>query len=258
MLLDLPAEARHSDHLLVAEDRLECLLLGEGACLRAAVGRVLDHELLVVDLATADRERGLLDDVAIGRDRARYDGLAESEGALDHELVALPRGGIDGEHHAGPGRRELELHDHGDVHLGLSEPIDAAVVDRACAEQRAPAAAHGVDYGVGAANVEEGLVHAREGGLGGVLAGSRGADRHRRVAVLAGESLVAFANRLLKLRRHGRPIEQLTCRRACCLQRRRVLDIERIQELGDALAQARLGAVGRIGRGADDEAVWHR
>ena len=59
--------------------------------------------------------------VAVGRDRAGDDRLAEAEGALDHELVALAGGGVDGEHHARAGRGDLALHDDRDVHVGLAE-----------------------------------------------------------------------------------------------------------------------------------------
>ena len=91
VLLDAPAELGDGDDLLVGEHRPQRLLLGEGALTGAAVGGVLDDQLLAVDLTAADRERRLLHHVAVRRDRAGDDGLAETEGALDHELVALRR-----------------------------------------------------------------------------------------------------------------------------------------------------------------------
>ena len=77
---------------------------------------------------------------------------------------------------------DLALDDDRDVHVGLAEAALGAVEDRAGAEQRRPAAAHRVDHRVGAADVEEGLVHARERRRLGVLGGRRRAHRDRRIA----------------------------------------------------------------------------
>ena len=63
------------------------------------------------------------------------------------------------------------MDDDGDVHVGLPEALLGPVEDGAGAEQRGPAAAYGVDDLVGAADVEEGLVHSGEGRRLGVLSG---------------------------------------------------------------------------------------
>ena len=103
MLLDAPAELGHRHDLRVCEDRPQRFLLGERALLGAAVGGVLDDQLLVVDLATAYGECGLLHHVAVRGDGSRDHGLAQAKGSLDDELTALAGGRVDGEHHAGPG-----------------------------------------------------------------------------------------------------------------------------------------------------------
>ena len=70
VLLDAPAELGDRDDLLITEHRAQRLLLRERALARAAIGAVLDDQVLVVNLAAADRQRGLFHDVAVGRDRA--------------------------------------------------------------------------------------------------------------------------------------------------------------------------------------------
>ena len=261
VLLDAPAELGDRDDLVVAEHRPQRLLLGEGALNGAAVGGVLDHEILVVDLAAADRERGLLDDVAVGRDRARDDRLAEAEGALDDELVALPGGRVDREHHAGARGVHLALHDDGDVHVGLPEAVDAPVVDRARAEQRAPAAAHGVDDRVGAADVEERLVHAGKGGDVGVLGRCRRAhgDGQDRIFTRPAGQLAVLRADLVRQRLGQRGlVEQLARGHGGGLQRDGVLHVHGVQQLRQALAQPRLHEERRVCGGADDEALGHR
>ena len=108
---------------------------------------------------------------------------------------ARPVEGSIGEHDAGARRAHLALDDDGDVHVGLREAALGAVEDGARAEQRGPAAPDGVHDGVGAADVEEGLVHARERRGLGVLRGGRGAHRDGLVDVAAGQGTVGRDDR---------------------------------------------------------------
>ena len=175
-----------------------------------------------------------------------------------------PGGGVDGEHHAGTGRLELALHDDRNVHVRLCEVVDAPVVDSARAEQRAPAATHGVDHRVGSADVQEGLVHAREGARGGVLRSRRGAHGHgdgipaRPVPTgLARQALVGRADLRSQRLGHGRLVEQRAGGDARRLQCGGVLHVHRVQQLGQLRTQPGLGAVRGVCRGADHKSIWH-
>ena len=126
-----------------------------------------------------------------------------------------PERRVDREHHAGARGLDLALDDHGDVHVGLREAALGAVEDGAGAEQRRPAAAHGVDDRVGAADVQEGLVHAGERRRLGVLAGRRRAHGDRGV-LAAGRARVGLRRwRRAASRAPARP------RRACARSSRR-------------------------------------
>ena len=115
-----------------------------------------------MDLARQHSQRRLVDDVAVGRNTSADDRLAEAERALDGDAITRSRSRIDGEHNACTVDVDLPLDDDCDVHVGLRKTLLCAIENRPCAEQRPPAASHGVDDGIGAACVQERLVHARE------------------------------------------------------------------------------------------------
>ena len=90
MLFDPHAELGDFAHLLVAEDRAPAFGLGELAHLGAALWQRDDRELLAPHFAAVDLQAVLEDEVAVGRDRAGDDRLAEAEGALDHQRSRSP------------------------------------------------------------------------------------------------------------------------------------------------------------------------
>ena len=129
-----------------------------------------------MDLARANGQRLLVDDVPVGRHPSAHDGLAEPERALDHDVIRCARRRVDREHHACAIDVELALYDDCDVHVRLSEPALCPVEDRARAEQGRPAATHRLDDGVGATDVQVGLVHSGE--RGGLCVLGRGRRTH--------------------------------------------------------------------------------
>ena len=250
---DLDTELGELPHLGVIENGLLGLVRIELASPRAtALGR-LDGQLLAAHFPFLDAEALLADDVAVGRDRAGDDGLAESEGALDDEPVGCPGGGVDGEHHPGASRRDLALHDQCDVHVGLAEAPLGPVVHGAGAEQRRPAAAHRAQQLVRTADVQQGLVHAGEGGGLGVLGGGRGAHRHRRLRIVGGKPAIGIENRPGEPLGHRLGLDLRAHLFGGALQRGGVLDVDPGEAIFDPPPQACLVAERRVGGSADDE-----
>ena len=201
----------------------------------------------------------LVDHVAVRRDAAGDDRLAEPEGALDHEAVALARGRVDREHHARARASHLALDDHGDVHVGLAKTALGPVEDRAGTEQRRPAAAHRVDDGVVTADVEEGLVHTREGGRLGVLGGRRRAHRDRWLAPCRPSELVV-GGAIACATGPGIGSASTIVRRSAAAARERfaVVDVDLVEPLLYPPAQP-AGVAERSVRGrSDHEAAGHR
>jgi hypothetical protein len=253
VLLDAHPQLGDGHDLTLIERRARPLLTGQLPRAGPALLVELDRELLVVDVAAPHvQRRGLLDEEAVGRDRTGDDRLAEPEGALDDELPVVARGGVGGEHDTGAGRRDLLLHDDGDVHLGLREPLRAAVVDGARAEQGAPAPAHRVEHGVRPDDVQERLVHAGERGGGRVLGGGGGAHGDRRARDARLRARLADLTR--EPFRHGGVVEEDASRGGGLLERRRVLDVDPVEQRGQLRPQAGLLAEGGVGGGADHEA----
>ena len=209
-------------------------------------------------LAAADRQRGLVDDVAVGRDRARDDRLAETERALDHQLVAIARGGVDREHHARTRRGDLALHDDRNIHRRLAEAVHAPVVDRARAEQRAPAAADRVDRrhlrrecsGTSRSCPRTRRRRCpRRWRMSARPPGWRRAPASRPARTRSGSPRQRLGNRRL--------VEQLPSGSARRLQRGGVLDVDAVQQLGQARAQTRLLTERRVSGRADHKALGH-
>ena len=124
-------------------------------------------------------EQRLEDLVFVGIDRALHDVLAEAPGGVDQHDLGEAGLGVDREHDAGAAqvgahhlaarRRERDLH--------VVEALGLAVADGAVGEQRGVAAPAGVEQGLFAADVEEGLLLAGEARVRQVFGG--GAAAHR-------------------------------------------------------------------------------
>ena len=93
------ADACHRDDFLVAEDPAAALGRIELHPLVLAVGPTHDLEMLRADPGVQETGPVLRHHVGIGLDLTAHDHLALAEGGLDHDVVRLPRRGIDGEHH---------------------------------------------------------------------------------------------------------------------------------------------------------------
>ena len=255
--LDPPPELGDRADLVIGQHRARGLHVVERALHGAAVLVRIDRELFAAHLARDDRQQRLVDDVAVGRHAPRDDRLAEPEGAFDHQMVGIAGGGVDREHHAGPRRRHLTLHDHRDVHVCLTEAALGAIEDGARAEQRRPAATHGCDDLVRPADVEEGLVHAREGRGRGVLARRRRAhgDRDR---LPTGELREGGADSRLQPGWHRLALDHRARVDGRRLQGRGIVDVDAGEPLGEPCAQASVVAeLGVRGR-PDHEPGRHR
>jgi hypothetical protein len=91
-------------------------------------------------------------------------------------VVPTAAHGVGGEdHRGGVGHHEL-LDQDGDAHALRRESLSAAVLDRVRGDEGRPAAAHGIEQRVEAADVEEGLVLASEGRVPSVLVDRGGPD----------------------------------------------------------------------------------
>ena len=106
---------------------------------------------------------------------------------------------------------------------------------------------------VGAADVEEGLVHPRERGRRGVLGGGGRPDRNRHVGAPLG-LLVGPADRPDQPLRHRLGLDHLADLPAGHVERGGVVDVDAGEALLDAPAEAVLVAEGGVGRRTDDEA----
>ncbi len=224
VLLDRAADFGEPLYLTVAQHAMGAFVGIELAGHGAAVRKLLDREFLDRDVPATQLERLLVDYISVGRDAAADDRLTEAERALDHERVGRSARWVDREHHSGSGRTDLALDDHGDVHLGLRQPLVGAVVDRPGAEERAPAALDGHDDRIGAARVQVGLVHAGERGGLGVLCGRGGAHSDGRIGIAARRArrrpigsphrcLPAAARQQSEPGRHARPVRARPDRR---------------------------------------------
>ena len=94
------ADPCHLDDLLVAEDAAATLDRVELHPLVLAVGPAHDLEGLCADPGVEETGPVLRHHVGVGLDLAAHDHLALAVGGLDHDVVGLPRRGIDGEHDA--------------------------------------------------------------------------------------------------------------------------------------------------------------
>ena len=178
--LDSLADAGQLEHLRVAQllpPAVRLAQLPPDVCLAAArsaacsVGVAHQHPILDECLPLQNRFFGLPYLIVIGADQARDDGLAQSEGGLDHDPLGVVGDRVDREHHAGRLRLHHPLHGHGEVDLRVAPAGVLAVEDRAGLEERGPAALHGVDDFRRALDVEVGGLLPGERGFGEVFGG---------------------------------------------------------------------------------------
>ena len=117
MVLDGQTEPGDLDHLLVAEHPAAALGRVEFDPLVLAVGPAHDLEGLRADPGVEETGPVFRDDVGVGLDHAADHHLALTEGGLDHDVVGLPRRGVDREHDTGALGGDHLLDHHGDGRL---------------------------------------------------------------------------------------------------------------------------------------------
>ena len=135
---------------------------------------------------------------------------------------------------------DLALDDDRDVHARAWEAALGAVEHRAAAEQRRPAAADGVDDRVGAARRSGRSRSCRRrtpSSVSSAVAEERTATGA--VAVAARQRLVGGDDRGAQPRRHRAPLDELARGTGTGLERRRVVDVDAVEQLRDPLAQRR-------------------
>ena len=165
----------------------------------AAAGHRPDGGALVAHRHLDRCAGGGVEDEAVRVDRSGHDGLAQPGTGVDDQLPPVAGDGIGGEHHPGHVRVDHALHDHRQGDLGVVDALGGAVADGPLGPQRGPAAPGGVQHGVGAHDVEVGVLLTREAGPGQVLGGGRGTDRHRYVVA---ERAVARGDGVGQIVRH--------------------------------------------------------
>ena len=100
-----------------------------------AVDRANQHAVLEEDLALGNARRRLVDLEVVGRHESADDRLAETEGRLDHNGVAVVGDRVNGEHHPGRLRLNHLLHGNGEIDVKVSPTRLFAVEDGARFEQ---------------------------------------------------------------------------------------------------------------------------
>ena len=165
---------------------------------------------------------------------------------VDDQLPPVAGDGVGGEHHPGHVRVDHPLHDDRQRDLGVVDALGGAVADRPLGPQRGPAAAGGVEHGVGADDVEVGVLLTGEAGPGQVLGGGRGADRHRYVVA---ERAVARRDGSARSSGTGAAEDDLTKLPAAA-------EVVPAVRAGDRVGEA-VTDDPPVGRGGDAEAGWH-
>jgi len=183
-LLDGPAEGREPLELLLGEAGLPDLGGGQGADPRAALRMLLDQGLL--DGHAALQQPALAAEQEGVRRAPADDRLAQPPGRGDQHLLGIAGDRVAGEQDPGhPGRDHLlDHHGHGRglvQHQAIGRAVGAVAVEEVrLGPERGPAASHRVEQGGEAGHVEVGRGLPGVGGLQGVLARGRAADRQPR------------------------------------------------------------------------------
>jgi hypothetical protein len=126
--------------------------------------------------------RGLplaVQDVVVGGDATVHDDVPETGDGVGHHLGPRTGDRVGGEQHPGGDRVDHPLDHDTHPHPIAGDVVGRAIGDRPLARERVPAPVHRVDQRLGAADVQQRLVLAREAGVRQVLRGRTGPDRDR-------------------------------------------------------------------------------
>ena len=184
MVRDPTAEPGQLPRRLVVQDRGPPPL-GRHQGLRRARGGADGLHGLVRDLTVGHGQLRTRQGQLVGVHQPADDGLAESPGRADQHRVAAPSARVGGEHDPGRLRVDELLDHHGQTHLGRVDVLPSPVRHRPGGPQGRPAPADGVQHRVRAADVQIGVLLARETGTDQVLGGRRRAHGHGSTAQLA-------------------------------------------------------------------------
>ncbi|KAF5046991.1 hypothetical protein DSECCO2_465080 [anaerobic digester metagenome] len=169
------AERREARHLGVREDRSGALSPGEVDDRCPVLPFRHDHDLFLGDQAVDHPFCAQVKDIVVGRDAARDDGFSKPPGTLD-DRQGFAGDRVGGEHDAGLLRPDELLHDDGDVHAPVVEPLFGPVVDGTRAIQGGPAPVDCVDKVFVAKNIEKSLLLAGKTGFRQVFGGGARTD----------------------------------------------------------------------------------
>jgi hypothetical protein len=150
-----------------------------GALLQPLARFAQPIELSRVQAALDAPCRPPVEHVVVGGDAPVDDDVPEARDGVDDHLGARTGDRVGREQHPGGGRLDHPLDDDGHPHRRVAEAARLPVRHRALAPERVPAPAHRVDQRVGAADVQDRLVLAREAGVRQVLGGGAGPDGDR-------------------------------------------------------------------------------
>jgi hypothetical protein len=172
--------------------------------------------------------------------RALHHGFAEAIARRDEDSVLEARLGVQREHHAGRAdvRAHHALHARRQRDFSVSEALVDAVGDSAVVVQRREHVLHAIEHVFHADHVEVAFLLTRERCVRQVFRRRRGAHGERQLfrrAVLQG--VEARADIGLELRLHRRVDDPLTDFLARFGERLHVVDVERLETLGDAFRQ---------------------
>ena len=258
MALGRPGQAGHGLDFGVGE-------AGAGGPLPGEVdpdhGVALDPQLdgLVRDLSAGDLPQDLVDQVVVRRHLARDHRLAQAPAGIDGHLGAVPVAGVEGEGHPrGDGPHHL-LHAHAHGHRGVGVPRPRPVADRPGRPQAGPAPQDVAAHVLGAVHPQEAVVLAGEAGVGGVLAGGRGAHRHRHPCdpAFVAQPVVGDRHRLGHLGGQGCGLDAGPHHGRDLLQRGRVRQVSPGEQVLHVAGHLGPGQVGGEGPRGDGEAGRH-
>ena len=114
-----------------------------------------------------------VDDEMVRVDRARDHGLPEAWTGVDDRFVPVAGDRVRRKHHASYCGIDHALHDHGQCHAAVIDPIGIAVADGTIGPQRGPAAPDRIEERYRTDHVEVGVLLAGEARVRQVLSGGR-------------------------------------------------------------------------------------
>ena len=196
----------------------------------------------------------------VGVHRTLHDGLTEAIGTGDKHHITETGLGVQGEHHTGG----TSFRTHHALHAGrqsdqlVVEALVHAVGDGTVVEQGSEDFLGGANHVVHTADVEEGFLLAREGGVRQVFGGGGGTHSHGHVVVAGAHDGEGFADLLVQLGRELGVHHPLANLRAGLGQGIDVIDIEGVKRCVDLRIQAALLEKIAVGLSRSGETAGNR